>query len=93
MPSKADYLVVIPARYESGRLPGKPLVDLLGVPLVHRTWHRCTKAVPAERIYVATDDRRIFDYCAEVGIQVAMTPNDCLTGTDRIAAFARDNPD
>lgn len=92
MSSKADYLVVIPARYESGRLPGKPLVDLLGVPLVHRTWHRCTKAVPAERIYVATDDRRIFDYCAEVGIQVAMTPDDCLTGTDRIAAFARDHP-
>jgi 3-deoxy-manno-octulosonate cytidylyltransferase (CMP-KDO synthetase) len=92
MPSTPDYLLVIPARYESGRLPGKPLLELLGVPLVHRTWHQCTRAVPPELIYVATDDERIFGYCRDKGIRVAMTPADCLTGTDRIAAFAKDHP-
>ena len=87
-----DYLLVIPARYESGRLPGKPLIKLLGLPMIHRTWHQCARAVPPERIYVATDDRRILDYCAGAGIQAAMTPIDCLTGTDRVAAFAEQHP-
>ena len=90
--SPPDYLLVIPARYDSGRLPGKPLIELLGVPLIHRTWHRCAQAVSAERIYVATDDARIFDYCVAAGIQAAMTPGDCLTGTDRVAAFAEAHP-
>jgi len=57
--------------------------------MVHRVWDRCVGALPAEDVYVATDDDRISNYCAEHGIQVLMTPRECLTGTDRIYHVAR----
>lgn len=79
------YVVVIPARYQSSRLPGKPLVDLCGVPMIVRTYRQCLKVVDASRIYVATDDKRIADVCESYNIQTIMTSSDCLTGTDRIA--------
>ncbi|MBD3736252.1 MAG: 3-deoxy-manno-octulosonate cytidylyltransferase [Pseudomonas balearica] len=87
--SVADYAVIIPARYESSRLPGKPLVELCGVPMVVRTYRQCLQACPAERIHVATDDARIAGVCRAEGIQVLMTSTDCLTGTDRVAECAR----
>ena len=77
--------IIIPARYESSRLPGKPLVDLDGVPMIVRTWRQCGKAVPTNSIYVATDDVRIRDLCDAHGIQSIMTSHECLTGTDRVA--------
>lgn len=86
--SVPDYAVVIPARYESSRLPGKPLVELCGVPMVVRTYRQCLQACSAERIYVATDDIRIADVCRAEGIQVLMTSTNCLTGTDRVAECA-----
>lgn len=82
-------LVVIPARYHSSRLPGKPLVSLLGLSMIRRTFHRCAQAVDPKRIYVATDDERVFDHCTAAGIQVLMTPEDCMTGTDRVAHVAQ----
>jgi 3-deoxy-manno-octulosonate cytidylyltransferase (CMP-KDO synthetase) len=82
-------LIVIPARYESSRLPGKPLVPLCGVPMVVRTWRQCAKAVPAEQIVVATDDDRIRQVCVAHGIRVVMTSSACLTGTDRVAEVAQ----
>ena len=85
-------VVVIPARYRSSRLPGKPLVELCGVPMVVRTWRRCLEAVPAERLYVTTDDERIAVVCRDAGINVVMTSPDCLTGTDRVAEFALSVP-
>jgi 3-deoxy-manno-octulosonate cytidylyltransferase (CMP-KDO synthetase) len=81
-------IIVIPARYESSRLPGKPLVELLGISMLRRTYNRCLQAFPRERIYVATDDQRIFDHCQEANISVLMTSPDCMTGTDRIAEVA-----
>lgn len=86
------YVVVIPARYQSSRLPGKPLTPLCGVPMLVRTWRQCVKAVPPEQVYVATEDARIEALCREHGIQHVMTPADCLTGTDRIAAAMRAIP-
>lgn len=83
-----SYAVIIPARYQSMRLPGKPLVLLEGVPMVVRTWRRCLEACPAELLYVATDDERIQKVCEMHGIQVLMTSADCLTGTDRVAECA-----
>ena len=83
------YVVVIPARYQSTRLPGKPLVDLCGVPMVVRTYRQCLEAVEAKNIYVATDDERIADECRRYDVQVVMTSEDCLTGTDRIAEVAK----
>ncbi|MCH2279638.1 MAG: hypothetical protein MK358_12315, partial [Vicinamibacterales bacterium] len=79
-----EYAVVIPARYESTRLPGKPLIELCGVPMVVRTYRRCVAAVDADRIYVATDDDRIAEVCRSEKIQVIRTSSTCLTGTDRV---------
>lgn len=84
-----NYSVIIPARYQSSRLPGKPLVDLCGLPMVVRTYQQCIKACPPEKVYVATDDERIRETCKLYGIQVIMTSSDCLTGTDRIAECAQ----
>lgn len=82
-------ILVIPARYESGRFPGKPLVELCGVPMIVRTYRQCIKVMHPEHVYVATDDVRIGDVCASAGIRVVMTSPDCLTGTDRVAEVAR----
>ena len=85
-----EYAVVIPARYESTRLPGKPLIELCGVPMVVRTYRRCALAVDADRIHVATDDDRIEEVCCSEGIQVIRTSSTCLTGTDRVAECAQE---
>ncbi|MEH7131460.1 3-deoxy-manno-octulosonate cytidylyltransferase [Neobacillus drentensis] len=84
-----NYCVIIPARYQSSRLPGKPLIDLCGIPMVVRTYQQCIKACPSEKVYVATDDDRIKDVCEVNNIQVIMTSSNCLTGTDRIAECAK----
>lgn len=84
-----NYVVMIPARYQSSRLPGKPLIQLAGVPMIVRTWRQCTKAVPPSLVYVVTDDDRIREVCEAQGIQVLMTSGTCLTGTDRLAEAAR----
>ena len=76
--------IIIPARYESSRFPGKPLVKLLEKPLVVWVWERCIQALDPERVYVATDDERIAEECRSWGIQVVMTSADCCTGTDRV---------
>jgi 3-deoxy-manno-octulosonate cytidylyltransferase (CMP-KDO synthetase) len=81
-------LVVIPARYESSRLPGKPLVELCGVPMIIRTWRQCVKVVPPSQVLIATDDLRIARICSESGVQYMMTSESCLTGTDRVAEVA-----
>ena len=85
---KMNSIVVIPARMKSTRLPGKPLVDILGKSLVQRTYEQCIKAIEKERVYVATDDDAIRIHCEERGMQVVMTSPDCLTGTDRVAEVA-----
>jgi 3-deoxy-manno-octulosonate cytidylyltransferase (CMP-KDO synthetase) len=84
-----EYLVVIPARYASSRLPGKPLMDISGIPMIVRTYRQCIKAVLPELVIVATDDERIKNVCEGEGIRVVMTSADCLTGTDRVAEVAR----
>jgi 3-deoxy-manno-octulosonate cytidylyltransferase (CMP-KDO synthetase) len=83
-----NYSIIIPARYESTRLPGKPLVDIAGKPMIIRTWEQCVKAASPEDIYVATDDERVESVCKAHGAQVIMTSVDCLTGTDRVAECA-----
>lgn len=87
-----EFVVMIPARFESTRLPGKPLIPLCGVPMVVRTWRQCVKVVPQHLVYVVTDDARIEQACLSHGIQVLMTGSACLTGTDRLAEAARQVP-
>ena len=83
------YYLVIPARYNSKRFPGKPLVDICGVPMIIRTYNQCKKVVPESKILVATDDKRIKKVCEKEKIKTIMTSKRCLTGTDRIAEVAK----
>ena len=92
MSKPRPFLVVIPARYASTRFPGKALADLGGKTVIQRCIEQCAKAVTVGDIVVATDDQRIADACAPLGVQVAMTSSDCLTGTDRVAEVARALP-
>ena len=82
------FKVVIPARYNSTRLPGKPLIPLAGRPMIAHVCDRAKEA-DAEQVVVATDDQRIFDVVANLGIDVVMTSNTHQSGTERIAEVAR----
>ncbi len=84
-----ESIVVIPARYESSRFPGKPLVPLLGKPMVLWVAEISATAVGKEAVYVATDDEIIAGVVESAGFKVIMTSSDALTGTDRVAEVAR----
>lgn len=79
---------VIPARYKSSRFPGKPLVKLLGKPMIIWVCELVEKALGKENTWVATDDERIKHVVVEYGYQVIITSPNCLTGTDRLAEVA-----
>jgi 3-deoxy-manno-octulosonate cytidylyltransferase (CMP-KDO synthetase) len=83
-----DELIVIPARYRSTRLPGKPLTMVGGLPMIVQTHARCREAAPDAEILVATDDERIAEVCRAHHIRVEMTSPDHPTGTDRVAEIA-----
>lgn len=80
-----DFVIIIPARYSSSRFPGKPLADIKGKTMINRVWEKCITAAAQDKVYIATDDHRIQNHCLEKGMNVVMTPKECLTGTDRIA--------
>jgi 3-deoxy-manno-octulosonate cytidylyltransferase (CMP-KDO synthetase) len=81
--------VVIPARYASTRLPGKPLHPIAGKPLIQHVWERCTRAKGIEKVIVATDDMRIAEAAFAFGAEVAMTSDKHRSGTDRVAEVAK----
>jgi 3-deoxy-manno-octulosonate cytidylyltransferase (CMP-KDO synthetase) len=81
-------VIVIPARYQSSRFPGKPLVKLLGKPMILWVAELCEKALPKEDIYIATEDKRIADIVQHAGFNVVMTSAEALTGTDRLSEVA-----
>lgn len=83
----SGFKVVIPARYGSTRLPGKPLLDIAGKPMIVHVCERALEA-NAEQVVVATDDQRIFDTVSGLGIQVVMTDPNHQSGTERIAEVA-----
>ena len=83
-----DFCALIPARYASTRLPGKPLADIAGKPMVVRVAERAL-AAGARRVAVATDDPRIEAAVSAHGIAVCMTRADHPTGTDRLAEAAQ----
>ena len=81
-------VAVIPARYASTRYPGKPLVPLLGRPMLLRVADVCAEALGAAQVVIATDDDRIREVADGAGFRVEMTSDRALTGTDRIAEIA-----
>lgn len=82
-----DFRIVIPARFGASRLPGKPLVDVGGKPLVVRVWENATRA-GAREVVVATDDQRIRDAVEKSGGTAVMTAVEHASGTDRLAEVA-----
>ena len=83
-----EVVIVIPARYGSTRLPGKPLISLAGKPMIQRVYERAKLAATAHRVIVATDDERIVKAVAAFGGTARMTRPDHRTGTERVAEVA-----
>ena len=86
-------LCVIPARYASTRLPGKPLADICGKPMICRVLERASRAQKPEKVIVATDDERIYDAVRAEGGEAILTRADHPTGTDRLAEVAEAYPE
>jgi 3-deoxy-manno-octulosonate cytidylyltransferase (CMP-KDO synthetase) len=83
---------LIPARYAAQRLPGKPLADICGAPMVVRVAERVRRAAGIDEVAVATDDGRIASAVEAAGFRALMTDPGCRNGTERIAQAARDLP-
>lgn len=82
-----SFIAIIPARFASSRLPGKPLLDLAGKTMLQRVWEQtCLSA--ADRVVIATDDQRIADTATKFGAEVCMTSADHPSGTDRLQEVA-----
>ena len=84
MQATTNFTVIIPARFQSSRLPGKPLIDLQGLPMIIRVANQAKKS-NANDIIVATDDEKILQVCQQHNISAVMTAENHNSGTDRIA--------
>jgi 3-deoxy-manno-octulosonate cytidylyltransferase (CMP-KDO synthetase) len=80
---------IIPARYQSTRFPGKPLVDILGKPMIWHVYERARQCAELSAVVLATDDDRIRSSAEEWNIPVVMTRTDHLSGTDRVLEAAQ----
>ncbi len=87
--TRLHIIVVIPARYASQRLPGKPLADIGGLPMVVRVAEQARRAKTVDEVYIATDDERIQQVVDAAGFRALMTSPACPSGTDRIAEAVR----
>ncbi|PMM17560.1 3-deoxy-manno-octulosonate cytidylyltransferase [Vibrio breoganii] len=79
-----SFTVIIPARYQSTRLPGKPLADICGKPMIEHVYRQAIQA-GADQVIIATDDQRVADVATEFGGTVCMTSPDHESGTERLA--------
>jgi len=80
---------IIPARFASSRLMGKPLADIGGKPMIRHTWEQVKKSKLLNEVIVAVDDSKVYDVVKGFGANVLMTPKDLPTGSDRIAYVAK----
>lgn len=81
-----DVAIVIPARFGSRRLPGKPMVPIAGTSLLNRMWNIAKAVKGVSEVYVTTDDERVAEHAATFGASAILTSPDCPTGTDRVHA-------
>ena len=79
-----SFTIIIPARFESSRLPGKPLMDIHGKPMIQWTWQQAKKS-GAERIIIATESQQVKEACEAFGAEVCLTGDQHQSGTERIA--------
>ncbi len=86
-------LCVIPARYASTRLPGKPLADIAGKPMIRHVYERASQAKMPSEVLVATDHELVFEAVRAFGGNVVMTSSEHPTGTDRLAEVLAMRPD
>ena len=85
--NESDLVVgLIPARWNSTRFEGKPLVDIDGIPMIRRVYDRACMAKSLDTVVVLTDDQRINEYCALNEMRCIIVDEPCLTGTDRCVA-------
>ena len=80
---------IIPARYESSRFPGKPLVEIMGKPMFWHVYDRARQCPQMTSVTLATDDDRIFEAAKRLNVPVVMTRSDHQSGTDRVLEAAR----
>ena len=81
---------IIPARFASKRLPGKPLLNIGGIPMIEWVYRRARKVKKFESVIVATDNAEIYNHIQSIGGESRMTPEDLPSGTDRVARVAQD---
>lgn len=85
--------IIIPARYGSSRLEGKPLLRAKNKPIIQWVWEKASTASGVDRIIVATDNELIFNACKDFGAEVEMTSSEHKSGSDRIAEVAERHPE
>jgi 3-deoxy-manno-octulosonate cytidylyltransferase (CMP-KDO synthetase) len=90
--TESSVLAVIPARYQSSRLPAKVLLDIVGRPMIEHVYRRAAAASSVHHVIVATDDERIANVVTSFGGVAVMTRSDHATGTDRIAEVVENLP-
>ena len=88
MSTMGKVVAVIPARYASSRLPGKPLAVIHGKPMVQWVYERTKRARGVDRVIVATEDQRVLRAVEAFGGEAMMTSAEIASGTDRVAAVA-----
>ncbi len=86
--SQTDFKVVLPARYASSRLPGKPVLDIAGKPMIQHVYERACESGASE-VVIATDDERVATCASSFDAEVCMTSSSHHSGTDRIAEVVR----
>jgi 3-deoxy-manno-octulosonate cytidylyltransferase (CMP-KDO synthetase) len=84
---------IIPARFASTRLLGKPLADICGKPMIQHTYESAQKSKLLNEVIIAVDDEKVAQVISRFGAKVVMTPKDVASGSDRIAYVAKDMPD
>jgi 3-deoxy-manno-octulosonate cytidylyltransferase (CMP-KDO synthetase) len=85
--------IIIPARYDSTRLKGKPLIEVNNKPIIQWVWEKAVKAQLADRVIIATDNKQIYETAQMFGAQVEMTLDTHTSGSDRIAEVAERHPE
>lgn len=86
-------LGIIPARYESSRFPGKPLIDIAGKSMIRRVYEQTLESSSLSKVVIATDNKRIYDHVKGFGAEVMITSDKHLSGTDRCGEVAMNYPE